>query len=95
MVFILLFSLHMRSDRHMAYTIGSAFYGIYFIVSFPMFLRLDEPKSTDLFGTGVCMEQLICTSLMHSTQLRIWRTIQLLSGGSRIFGNMHGCALLA
>ena len=26
----------------MAYTLGSAFYGIYFLVSFPMFLRIDE-----------------------------------------------------
>ena len=29
-------------DRDYAYTIGSAFYAIYFIVSFPMFLRIDE-----------------------------------------------------
>ena len=30
------------TDRNMAYTLGSAFYGIYFIVSFPMFLMVDE-----------------------------------------------------
>ena len=29
-------------DREMAYTVGSAFYGIYFIVSFPAFYRMDE-----------------------------------------------------
>lgn len=29
-------------DRDTAYTLGSAFYGIYFIVSFPMFSRLDD-----------------------------------------------------
>ena len=29
-------------NRAFAYTIGSAFYAIYFIVSFPMFLRIDE-----------------------------------------------------
>ena len=29
-------------DRNMAYSIGSAFYGIYFLVSFPTFYRLDE-----------------------------------------------------
>lgn len=28
-------------DRNMAYTVGSAFYGIYFIVSFPAFAMLD------------------------------------------------------
>jgi cycloeucalenol cycloisomerase len=30
----------------MAYTLGSAFYGIYFIVSFPMFLMVDEDVMT-------------------------------------------------
>jgi len=40
------FPCYTFSDRHMAYTLGSAFYGIYFIVSFPMFLRLDEPSET-------------------------------------------------
>lgn len=29
-------------DRDMAYTVGSAFYGIYFIVSFPAFFHFDE-----------------------------------------------------
>ncbi|CAM9208988.1 unnamed protein product [Chrysoparadoxa australica] len=29
-------------DRNMMYSIGSAFYGIYFLVSFPMFYRFDE-----------------------------------------------------
>lgn len=29
-------------DRNMAYTVGSAFYGIYFIVSFPAFFLFDE-----------------------------------------------------
>ena len=29
-------------NRNRAYTVGSAFYGIYFLVSFPAFLRLDE-----------------------------------------------------
>lgn len=35
-------------DRNMAYTIGSAFYGIYFLFSFPMFFRLDEYKDSTL-----------------------------------------------
>ena len=29
-------------DRTMAYTVGSAFYGIYFIVSFPAFIEFDS-----------------------------------------------------
>ena len=28
--------------RYQAYTLGSAFYGIYFLVSYPMFFSLDE-----------------------------------------------------
>ena len=36
------FPYYSFEDRDMAYTLGSAFYGIYFLVSFPMFLRVDE-----------------------------------------------------
>jgi cycloeucalenol cycloisomerase len=36
------FPYYSFEDRDMAYTIGSAFYGIYFIVSFPAFLEFDE-----------------------------------------------------
>lgn len=38
-------------DKYMAYTLGSAFYGIYFIVSFPTYYRLDE-KITELTANG-------------------------------------------
>ena len=34
-------------DRSMVYRLGSAFYGLYFLVSFPVFLRLDEHLSWD------------------------------------------------
>ena len=54
------FPYYSFEDRDMAYTVGSAFYGIYFLVSFPMFLRLDETPPTvvngathDLFATAV------------------------------------------
>lgn len=36
------FPYYSFEDRNMAYTIGSAFYGLYFIVSYPIFYRLDE-----------------------------------------------------
>lgn len=36
------FPYYCFEDREMVYRIGSAFYGIYFIVSFPSFYRLDE-----------------------------------------------------
>mmetsp|Transcript_39296 Transcript_39296/g.54596 ORF Transcript_39296/g.54596 Transcript_39296/m.54596 type:complete len:292 (+) Transcript_39296:81-956(+) len=38
------FPYYKFADRHMALTLGSAFYGIYFLVSFPMFLLVDEEK---------------------------------------------------
>ena len=34
-------------DRNMAYTVGSAFYGIYFIVSFPAFFVFDKDIDND------------------------------------------------
>ena len=36
------FPYYSFKDRDMAYTVGSAFYGIYFLVSFPAFLKFDE-----------------------------------------------------
>jgi len=36
------FQCYSFQDRYMAWVLGSAFYGIYFIVSFPMYMRLDE-----------------------------------------------------
>ena len=36
------FPYYSFKNRDFAYTIGSAFYAIYFVVSFPMFLRIDE-----------------------------------------------------
>ena len=33
------------ADRALIYTVGSAFYAIYFVVSFPVYFSLDEPRS--------------------------------------------------
>jgi len=41
------FPYYSFTDRYMAYTLGSAFYGIYFIVSFPVFYLLDEKFIVD------------------------------------------------
>ena len=42
-------------DRHMAYTVGSAFYGIYFLVSFPAFYffdpHVDQERTTAATGS--------------------------------------------
>jgi hypothetical protein len=34
-------------DRSKMYTVGSLFYAIYFFVSFPMFYRMDEVRTSD------------------------------------------------
>lgn len=54
------FPYYTFEDRDRAYTLGSAFYGLYFIVSFPMFLRVDETppgvvdgQTHDLFRVAV------------------------------------------
>jgi cycloeucalenol cycloisomerase len=44
------FPYYSFENRHFAYTIGSAFYAIYFVVSFPMFLRIDEQPGRSRFG---------------------------------------------
>jgi len=47
------FPYYSFEDRFMAYTLGSAFYGIYFIVSFPVFYRLDEKIGQHIEGAVV------------------------------------------
>lgn len=39
-------------DRRAMYRVGSAFYGMYFVVSFPMYLRVDEASAPDADGGG-------------------------------------------
>ena len=42
------FPYYSFQDRNMAYTVGSAFYGIYFLVSFPAFLEFDRDIDIDV-----------------------------------------------
>ena len=52
------FPYYSFEDRDAAYKVGSAFYGIYFLVSFPMFLTIDEdPKAKHSLYT-TCWEAL-------------------------------------
>jgi cycloeucalenol cycloisomerase len=41
------FPYYAFADRDMAYTVGSAFYGIYFVVSFPGFYHFDQDVDSD------------------------------------------------
>ncbi len=49
------FPYYSFENRDFAYTVGSAFYAIYFVVSFPMFLRIDEePRSSRFERLSLC-----------------------------------------
>jgi len=52
------FPYYRFEDRDTAYTLGSAFYGIYFLVSFPAFLRLDEDPRRPFTLAQACTEAL-------------------------------------
>lgn len=46
------FPYYSFEDRDMAYTVGSAFYSIYFIVSFPAFFYFDQDVDSPDGGTA-------------------------------------------
>ena len=51
-------------NRSMAYTVGSAFYGLYFVVSFPMYFALDEPTpGASLRSPGAALVEVAINSL--------------------------------
>ncbi len=52
------FPYYRFEDRDTAYTLGSAFYGIYFLVSFPAFLALDEDPKKPHTLRQACVEAL-------------------------------------
>lgn len=77
-------------DRFMAYTVGSAFYGVYFLFSFPIFYRLDKDLSPtrpahtlqstvmEVFGTSM----LVLSSL---DLCRLWLGIELSIPGKLVY----------
>lgn len=77
------FPYYSFEDRTMAYKVGSAFYGIYFIVSFPAFFRLDEfPEGRlslyqtvmDALGAGMLI-------LILLDAVRLWLGIDFVMSG--------------
>jgi len=64
------FPYYRFEDRTMAYTVGSAFYGIYFFVSFPGFYIFDE--EVDLAnGRKVTLWDTIVSSCGHGMMILI------------------------
>jgi cycloeucalenol cycloisomerase len=59
-------------DRASMYTVGSLFYAIYFIVSFPMFMRIDEKPSDPWDLSRVAIDSLGAAMLV-TIILDLWR----------------------
>lgn len=82
------FPYYTFEDRNMAYTVGSAFYGIYFIVSFPGFLFFDdEIDSGDTGARKVGLWDTVVSSCGHGMLIlclldfvRLWLDIPLVVG---------------
>ena len=72
------FPYYAFEDRNMAYTVGSAFYGIYFLVSFPAFYAFDEDidakkKQVTLWDTFVssCGHGMMILCLLDFVRLHL------------------------
>ncbi|XP_047317528.1 cycloeucalenol cycloisomerase [Impatiens glandulifera] len=59
-------------DRASMYTVGSLFYAIYFLVSFPMFLRIDE-KLGDLWDLPRVAIDALGAAMLVTIILDLWR----------------------
>ncbi|XP_034926086.1 cycloeucalenol cycloisomerase isoform X2 [Populus alba] len=59
-------------DRASMYTVGSLFYAIYFFVSFPMFLRIDE-KPGDLWELPRVAVDSLGAAMLVTIILDLWR----------------------
>jgi cycloeucalenol cycloisomerase len=59
-------------DRNKFYLIGSAFYGIYFYVSFPMFYRLDENYRWTVSET---IRDSLAAAMLVTIFLDFWRLL--------------------
>ncbi|OIV98167.1 hypothetical protein TanjilG_18282 [Lupinus angustifolius] len=59
-------------DRDSMYKVGSLFYAIYFIVSFPMFIRIDE-KSHDKWDLARVAIDALGAAMLVTILLDLWR----------------------
>ena len=66
-------------DRNMAYTVGSAFYAIYFLVSFPMFFYFDDeidnsnPEASSLYDLHT--HRNTSKNISYNKTITVWDTI--------------------
>lgn len=82
------FPYYTHQNKALMYTVGSVVYGIYFIISFPMFLRLDENAGEDwpiskvvIDALGACMA---VTILLDFWRLYVGGIVE--NGGGVVIG---------
>jgi cycloeucalenol cycloisomerase len=66
------FPYYVIADRPRMYSIGSAFYAIYFVVSFPMYFRLDEHPAQNTPLPSVAVNS-FAACMIVTTLLDFWR----------------------
>lgn len=79
------FPYYVHEDTYKMYTIGSVFYSLYLIVSFPMFYRIDEyPSKARQWSIKQVALDGFAASMIVFILLDFWRII---------IGNIHGSSL--
>jgi cycloeucalenol cycloisomerase len=66
------FPYYKYKDAFAMFVYGSVFYGLYFITSFPMFLRLDEEEDTCWSLSRTVLDSFACCMII-TTLLDFWR----------------------
>jgi cycloeucalenol cycloisomerase len=66
------FPYYTYKDSFAMFVYGSLFYALYFIASFPMFLRLDEEKDTNWSLSAAVLDSFACCMII-TTLLDFWR----------------------
>lgn len=84
------FPYYSFADRDMAYTVGSAFYGVYFLVSFPAFFHFDEQiDSTAVDATKVTVWDAAVSSCGYGMMiLMMLDFVRLYLGVPLVVGNL-------
>lgn len=66
------FPYYSYEDPYLFYSIGSLYYGIYFIVSFPMFFRMDE-SPREKWTLGRAALDSLAAAMLVTILLDLWR----------------------
>ncbi|KAI8917850.1 hypothetical protein DFJ77DRAFT_322148 [Powellomyces hirtus] len=68
------FPYYVYPDQHAMYTVGSMFYALYFVVSYPMFARIDE-KVADRWTISRTVGDVLAACMAVTFLLDAWRLL--------------------